>query len=61
MGTAVHAGGAAEPLALAAGNCGAALTGLLLPGRVDDAMRVAVVRRYYFLALFACRFSFRVF
>ena len=33
-------------LALAAGNGGAALVGILLPGRFDDAMRVAVVRRY---------------
>jgi hypothetical protein len=33
-------------LALAAGNGGAALVGLVLPGRFDDAMRVAVVRRY---------------
>jgi Lysylphosphatidylglycerol synthase TM region len=33
-------------LALAAGNGGAALIGVLLPGRFDDAMRVAVVRRY---------------
>jgi Lysylphosphatidylglycerol synthase TM region len=32
--------------ALAAGNGGAALTGVVLPGRFDDAMRVAVVRRY---------------
>ena len=32
-------------LALAAGNGGAALTGVVLPGRFDDAMRVAVVRR----------------
>jgi uncharacterized membrane protein YbhN (UPF0104 family) len=35
-----------KPLALAAGNGGAALIGLVLPGRFDDAMRVAVVRRY---------------
>jgi hypothetical protein len=34
------------PLALAAGNGGAAVIGLVLPGRFDDAMRVAVVRRY---------------
>jgi len=34
------------PLALAAGNGGAALVGVLLPGRFDDAMRIAVVRRY---------------
>jgi Lysylphosphatidylglycerol synthase TM region len=33
-------------LALAAGNGGAALVGLVLPGRFDDATRVAVVRRY---------------
>lgn len=33
-------------LALAAGNGGAALTGVVLPGRFDDAMRIAVVRRY---------------
>ena len=35
-----------KPLALAAGNGGAALIGVVLPGRFDDAMRVAVVRRY---------------
>jgi hypothetical protein len=35
-----------RPLALAAGNGGAAVIGLVLPGRFDDAMRVAVVRRY---------------
>jgi hypothetical protein len=33
-------------VALAAGNGGAALVGVLLPGRFDDAMRIAVVRRY---------------
>jgi uncharacterized membrane protein YbhN (UPF0104 family) len=33
-------------LALAAGNGGAALIGVILPGRFDDATRVAVVRRY---------------
>lgn len=33
-------------LALAAGNGGAALVGVVLPGRFDDATRVAVVRRY---------------
>jgi uncharacterized membrane protein YbhN (UPF0104 family) len=33
-------------LALAAGNGGAALMGVVLPGRFDDAVRVAVVRRY---------------
>jgi uncharacterized membrane protein YbhN (UPF0104 family) len=35
-----------KPLALAAGNGGAALIGVALPGRFDDVMRVAVVRRY---------------
>jgi hypothetical protein len=35
-----------SPLALAAGNGGAALLGVVLPGRFDDAMRIAVVRRY---------------
>jgi hypothetical protein len=35
-----------KALALAAGNGGAALVGLVLPGRFDDAMRIAVVRRY---------------
>src|SRR5512132_239585 len=35
-----------SPLALVAGNGGASLIGLVLPGRFDDAMRVAVVRRY---------------
>jgi len=35
-----------KPLALAAGNGGAALIGVILPGRFDDAMRIAVVRRY---------------
>ena len=35
-----------SPFDLAAGNGGAALIGLILPGRFDDAMRVAVVRRY---------------
>jgi uncharacterized membrane protein YbhN (UPF0104 family) len=34
------------PLALAAGNGGASLAGVVLPGRFDDAMRIAVVRRY---------------
>jgi lysylphosphatidylglycerol synthase-like protein len=34
------------PLALAAGNGGASLIGVILPGRFDDAMRIAVVRRY---------------
>ena len=35
-----------SPLALVAGNGGAALIGVVLPGRFDDAMRIAVVRRY---------------
>jgi uncharacterized membrane protein YbhN (UPF0104 family) len=35
-----------SPFALAAGNGGAALIGVILPGRFDDAIRVAVVRRY---------------
>jgi hypothetical protein len=35
-----------KALALAAGIGGAALIGVALPGRFDDAMRVAVVRRY---------------
>ena len=35
-----------KTLALAAGNGGAAIVGVVLPGRFDDAMRVAVVRRY---------------
>jgi len=32
--------------ALVAGNGGAAVIGVVLPGRFDDAMRIAVVRRY---------------
>ena len=40
------AGERPRALALAAGNGGAALIGVVLPGRFDDAMRVAVVRRY---------------
>ncbi len=35
-----------RPLALLAANGGAALVGVVLPGRFDDAMRVAVVRRF---------------
>jgi uncharacterized membrane protein YbhN (UPF0104 family) len=35
-----------SPLALVAGNGGAALIGVVLPGRFDDAMRIAIVRRY---------------
>ncbi len=34
------------PLALAAGNGGAALVGVVLPGRFDEVMRIAIVRRY---------------
>ena len=34
------------PLALAAAGAAACLTGVALPGRFDDAVRVAVVRRY---------------
>jgi hypothetical protein len=34
------------PLALAAGNGGAGVIGVVLPGRFDDAARIAVVRRY---------------
>lgn len=34
------------PIALAAANGGAALIGVVLPGRFDDAMRIAVARRY---------------
>lgn len=44
-----------SPFALAAGNGGAALIGVILPGRFDDAMRVAVVRRYP-----GCRAGIRV-
>jgi len=35
-----------SPLALAAGNGGAAVIGVVLPGRFDDATRIAVVRGY---------------
>jgi len=35
-----------SPFALVAGNGSAALSGVVLPGRFDDAMRIAVVRRY---------------
>jgi len=35
-----------SPVALVAGNGGAALIGVVLPGRFDDAMRIAIVRRY---------------
>jgi len=44
-----------SPFALAAGNGGAALIGVVLPGRFDDAMRIAVVRRYP-----GCRAGIRV-
>jgi uncharacterized membrane protein YbhN (UPF0104 family) len=44
-----------KTLALAAGNGGAALIGVVLPGRFDDAMRIAVVRRYP-----GCRAGIRV-
>ena len=40
------AGQRPTPLALAAGNGGASLIGVILPGRFDDAARIAVVRRY---------------
>jgi hypothetical protein len=43
-----------SPVALLAGNGGAALIGVVLPGRFDDAMRIAVVRRYPGLS---CRFA----
>jgi uncharacterized membrane protein YbhN (UPF0104 family) len=35
-----------RPLALAAANGGASVTGVALPGRFDDAVRIAIVRRY---------------
>jgi hypothetical protein len=35
-----------QPLALAAANGGASVLGVALPGRFDDAVRVAIVRRY---------------
>jgi uncharacterized membrane protein YbhN (UPF0104 family) len=35
-----------QPLALAAANGGASLLGVALPGRFDDVVRVAIVRRY---------------
>jgi len=35
-----------QPLALAAANGGASVTGVALPGRFDDAVRIAIVRRY---------------
>ena len=35
-----------RPLALAAANGGASVSGVALPGRFDDAVRIAIVRRY---------------
>jgi hypothetical protein len=35
-----------QPLALAAANGGASVTGVALPGRFDDLVRIAIVRRY---------------
>jgi uncharacterized membrane protein YbhN (UPF0104 family) len=35
-----------KPLALAAASGGASVTGLVLPGRFDDVVKVAIVRRY---------------
>jgi len=35
-----------QPLALAAASGGASVTGLVLPGRFDDVVKVAIVRRY---------------
>ena len=35
-----------QPLALAAANGGASVTGVALPGRFDEIVRVAIVRRY---------------
>ena len=35
-----------QPLALAAANGGASITGLALPGRFDDVVRIAILRRY---------------
>jgi hypothetical protein len=35
-----------RPIALAAANGGASVTGIALPGRFDDVVRVAIVRRY---------------
>ncbi len=40
------AGERPQPLALAAANGGASLLGVALPGRFDDVVRVAIVRRY---------------
>jgi uncharacterized membrane protein YbhN (UPF0104 family) len=46
VGTAVRAGRAAYAARACGRNGGAAVIGLILPGRFDDATRVAVVRRY---------------
>ena len=35
-----------QPIALAAANGGASVGGIALPGRFDDAIRIAIVRRY---------------
>jgi uncharacterized membrane protein YbhN (UPF0104 family) len=35
-----------QPLALAAASGGASVTGLVLPGRFDDVVKIAIVRRY---------------
>jgi uncharacterized membrane protein YbhN (UPF0104 family) len=35
-----------QPLALAAANGGASITALVLPGRFDDVVRIAIVRRF---------------
>jgi hypothetical protein len=35
-----------QPIALAAANGGASVGGMALPGRFDDAIRIAIVRRY---------------
>src|SRR5712691_8035502 len=40
------AGERPQPLALAAANGGASVMGVALPGRFDDAVRIAIVRRY---------------
>jgi uncharacterized membrane protein YbhN (UPF0104 family) len=40
------AGDRPPPLALAAANGGASVTGIALPGRFDDVVRIAIVRRY---------------
>jgi hypothetical protein len=35
-----------RPLALAAAGGGASIVGLVLPGRLDEVIRIAIVRRY---------------